>query len=274
MHYRRKNLSVAFLVAVLGVVIQPGSACAFEVNPNNTVPGVVANSLIVNGNGGDWNVAELLLELDAGSVYNDADSDSIMSQQNLWFLSPDLEFDSWIGIPGDLSNSILGPAADLGDNGPVVMADQKISVTWFNTDLTNTASLRIANVSLSDDAQGTWTVIVGFSGAVLLSESGWVVNGVMTLTPPPLTGDLDGDGFVGISDLNIVLGDWNQSVPPGNPQADSSGDGFVGIEDLNVVLGNWNAGSPGSPPLATVPEPATSAIIATSVFTLLRRRVR
>jgi uncharacterized protein DUF4832/uncharacterized protein DUF4874 len=59
-----------------------------------------------------------------------------------------------------------------------------------------------------------------------------------------ITGDLDGDGFVGITDLNIVLGAWNQNVPPGNPFADPSDDGFVGIEDLNVVLGNWNAGTP------------------------------
>jgi fibronectin type III domain protein len=59
-----------------------------------------------------------------------------------------------------------------------------------------------------------------------------------------ITGDLDGDGFVGISDLNIVLGNWNLNVPPGDPLADPSGDGFVGINDLNIVLGNWNAGAP------------------------------
>ncbi len=59
-----------------------------------------------------------------------------------------------------------------------------------------------------------------------------------------ITGDLDGDGFVGINDLNIVLGNWNLNVPPGDPLADPSGDGFVGIDDLNIVLGNWNAGTP------------------------------
>jgi len=55
-----------------------------------------------------------------------------------------------------------------------------------------------------------------------------------------IAGDLDSDGFVGINDLNIVLGAWNQSVPPGNPAADISGDGFVGIDDLNEILSNWN----------------------------------
>jgi hypothetical protein len=77
-----------------------------------------------------------------------------------------------------------------------------------------------------------------------------------------LTGDLDGDGFVGINDLNIVLSNWNQNVPPADPNADPSGDGFIGIEDLNVVLGNWNAGAP---PAAigsdTVPEPSTVLLL-------------
>jgi BNR repeat-like domain len=89
---------------------------------------------------------------------------------------------------------------------------------------------------------------------------------------PPLAGDLDGDGFVGISDLNIVLGAWNQNVPPGNPLADPSGDGFIGIEDLNIVLGNWNAGTP--PPASTVPEPGTGLLTVSLAAVLLRRRRR
>jgi len=246
-------------------------AWAFEVNPANTIPNTVANSLIVNGAGGDWNSAELLMNLTAGSIYNDPTFDSLEQQAQFWSVFPDLEFDSWVGLPGDGTGTVFGGAIDLGDPGPAVIADQKASVTWFNTDITNTGPIRIANMTLSDNAQGTWTVLVGFSGGVILTESGWVVNGVMGLTPPPITGDLDGDGFVGISDLNIVLGDWNQSVPPGNPLADPSGDGFVGIDDLNTVLGNWNAGTP-PPPAAAVPEPATSALLATAALVLLRRR--
>jgi hypothetical protein len=74
-----------------------------------------------------------------------------------------------------------------------------------------------------------------------------------------LEGDLDQDGFVGITDLNLVLGDWNAG-PPTDPKADPSGDNFVGIEDLNTVLGNWNAGTP--PTVATVPEPLTGVVLA------------
>jgi len=89
-----------------------------------------------------------------------------------------------------------------------------------------------------------------------------------------LAGDLDGDGFVGIADLNLILGAWNQTVTAGNPLAgDPSGDGFVGIEDLNLVLGNWNAGSPGVPPTASanIPEPAGVMLLGLGAAGLLKR---
>jgi hypothetical protein len=85
-----------------------------------------------------------------------------------------------------------------------------------------------------------------------------------------LRGDLDGDGFVGIADLNIVLGNWNLAIPPGDPLADPSGDNFVGIADLNVVLGNWNAGTP--PVSNAVPEPASMAMLIALSALQLRLR--
>ena len=45
--------------------------------------------------------------------------------------------------------------------------------------------------------------------------------------------------------------------------------GFVGIEDLNAVLGNWNAGS--LPPQdAAVPEPGVLVILAVGAWALAR----
>ncbi len=65
----------------------------------------------------------------------------------------------------------------------------------------------------------------------------------------PVAGDLDGDRFVGLTDMTIVLSNWNQSVTPGDLlSGDPSGDGSVGIVDLNMILNNWNAGCLGSEP--------------------------
>lgn len=90
-----------------------------------------------------------------------------------------------------------------------------------------------------------------------------------------LDGDLDHDGFVGIEDLNLILGNWNQNVPAGNQvRGDITGDGFVGIEDLNVVIGNWNAGAlPPAEVLANVPEPG-SAMCLLAVFAAAWSRQR
>jgi hypothetical protein len=247
--------------------LTPVATYGFEVNPNNTVPGVVANSLIANGNGADWQLAQLLMELTEGSVYNDPDFDDMTPQQHFWGTFPDLEFDTWVGIPGDSSASINGGAAELG-HPDLSMSGQTIAVTWFNTSQTDTGVSRIANISLTDDARGTFTVIAGFSPDVLLQQSGWVHNGVAYFDLP---GDLDNDGFVGILDLNIVLGAWNQSVPPAGAAADPSGDGYVGIEDLNEVLGFWNAGTPPTSPTA-VPEPASLICLLLLAPAMLHRR--
>ncbi len=88
-----------------------------------------------------------------------------------------------------------------------------------------------------------------------------------------LAGDLDGDGRVGMDDLNIVLANWNASVVTGlHRSGDPSGDGFVGIADLNRVLSNWNAG--GTPPSASssVPEPHTVAPLLMLMLGLGRHR--
>jgi fibronectin-binding autotransporter adhesin len=104
-------------------------------------------------------------------------------------------------------------------------------------------------------------VVYGLNGVSLVAQ--WL-------------GDLDGDGFAGITDLNSIISNWNQSVPAGSwADGDTSGDGFVGIEDLNAVLGNWNTGTPPPPEVsALVPEPASLAVLAFTGGLIGHRRRR
>lgn len=91
---------------------------------------------------------------------------------------------------------------------------------------------------------------------------------------PVLVGDVNADGFVGIADLNVLLGNWNQTVEVGNlSQGDlaGDGDGFIGISDLNVVLGNWNAGTPPADG-AAVPEPTSLALLGLGGMLIMHRK--
>ncbi len=91
-------------------------------------------------------------------------------------------------------------------------------------------------------------------------------------TSSALQGDLDGDGFVGLADLDLILNNWNLSVPPADPAADPTGDNFIGLADLDEVLNNWNAGTPPTP--AAVPEPGALSFLAAGAagLTMWRRR--
>jgi len=117
----------------------------------------------------------------------------------------------------------------------------------------------------------------GAGGATIFLDD-VAYNNTGSLTPPSLLdGDLDGDGFVGIDDLNLILGNWNQNVTS-NSAPDPTGDGFVGIDDLNLVLGNWNAGTPpgtlpGAPnTTANIPEPTTVLLMSATALMWMTRR--
>ncbi len=67
--------------------------------------------------------------------------------------------------------------------------------------------------------------------------------GAMTLTlglaitvagPPPIQGDLNGDGTVNATDMSVLLAQWG-----GSGIADLNGSGIVDGIDLGMLLSNW-----------------------------------
>jgi len=178
--------------------------------------------------------------------------------------------------------------------GDVDQATGKVALMWVLdaagydsikfSDVTQ-AGLDTANILSLSDAHANETLGFGQTVQLVLGDSsgtsfaaqydelkyGTAVTDVIAVPNFTLTGDLDGDGFVGITDLNVVLGNWNLNVPPADPRADTSGDLFVGIEDLNTVLGNWNAGVPPAGG-AAVPEPASALLVGAGVLSLMLRQ--
>ncbi len=58
----------------------------------------------------------------------------------------------------------------------------------------------------------------------------------------PCPADVDGDGFMGFADLNIILSAFNQIGPC--LEGDLNGDGQVGFSDLNLVVSFFNSNCP------------------------------
>lgn len=92
---------------------------------------------------------------------------------------------------------------------------------------------------------------LNFDGFVGVTDLNMVLENWNTeIIIQQLTGDMDGDNFVGVSDLNILLSNWNTAVLPGSIRlGDINGDGFVGLQDLSALLSEWNESVPLAVPL-------------------------
>ena len=185
--------------------------------------------------------------------------------------------------PGDVSNAtditgdygILAGTTQIllgGTGNPIglISVSDDIHISSLNT----TLDLR----ALGPMSAGTYTVLSTTGGTITgmfdelslfnlfgvgISVANTGTEITITLDGDLIFADANTDGFVGIGDLNIVLGHWNQNVTTGDILAgDLNHDGFVGIDDLTAVLGHWNQGAPPNIDLsASVPEPASMVIL-------------
>ena len=91
-----------------------------------------------------------------------------------------------------------------------------------------------------------------------------LIDGPDALVP----GDFDGDGFVGLSDLNILGANWGTNDGSATAATgDADADGNVGLSDLNLLGANWN------PPAAVaVPEPTSISLLGFFAVGIIVRR--
>ena len=134
----------------------------------------------------------------------------------------------------------------------------------------------IQDVPLIDAPMGPFEMYRGNENLNFPSAWGDIQLNVTTyaLTIP---GDLNGDGYVGLDDLQPILDHWNQNVTVGDAaMGDIAGpggtgpDGYVGLDDLQPVLDHWNEGTLPTP--SSIPEPAGLALLGLGGLALLRRR--
>ncbi len=219
---------------------------------------------------------------------------------NIWYSEDPADFltnplvDAWTGNIAAYENETLTVEGDLVlSAGATVSFD--IATDGINDLLNVTGTLTAGgtlevtlDASISALAEGDTYDILDFASAtgsfatlnlptldagLSWDTSNLLVTGIIeVIAGGQLDGDLNGDGFVGLADLDIVLTRWNQNVTAGDwTQGDPSGDGFVGLDDLDFVLINWNNGTPPSSN-AAIPEPASLALLGLGGMALLKRR--
>jgi len=202
--------------------------------------------------------AHLVYDFDDGTAEHDAFGffESMLGGNNL----------AHTGLGND---EVLSASGDSG--GPTFINNQIAGVTSFGLRLDRRIGPRPRTSDIDDELNASFGEFAFDTRVSFYAD--WV-DAHLSVPPPFINGDLNGDGFVGIEDLNLVLNRWNQDVSatPVRLAGDPTGDGFVGIEDLNIVLGDWNLGTPPTLANASVPEPGTLAVLALGLTACLRKR--
>ncbi|MEM1446119.1 MAG: hypothetical protein AAGF84_08695 [Planctomycetota bacterium] len=160
----------------------------------------------------------------------------------------DVELAIMSRLPGDFNNDRLVDAQDIDD----IFA--KINQSYAPTSIWDTYDLNLDGV-----------VDHGTSGS---TDTNFLIE-VLLMTH---FGDVNLDGAVDQSDLNIVQGNWGQTGL-GWAGGDMNGNGMVEMGDMGYVLNNWGStyGSFGS--ITAVPEPIAAASLLAALVLFRRNRV-
>ena len=126
-------------------------------------------------------------------------------------------------------------------------------------------SLEGPQANLGSDGEGNLYQTLG-----LIDLNDFEGEQFFTFDPDRLIMDVNSDGFVGLSDLDLILANWNRNSLPADPAADLNGDGYIGLEDLDQILSNWNAGAYTGPGIA-IPEPVAGLFFLLGLPCLTRR---
>ena len=208
-----------------------------------------------------------------GLGMNTSDPQSMTAVGCVYNETPDVMWDNRLGVitPADAGVASFVDETLITSISHTTGATDTFNVngqTAFTGDMLSNgmAGLRLGGycISTRNYFVGDLCELIVFEGDLTPTERVAIEEALMTRWnvggSGELEGDLNGDGFVGSADLDLVRGHWGESVS-GPAQGDANGDGTVSSADLDIVRGNWGASN-----FAAVPEPGTVLLIVVGLF--------
>jgi hypothetical protein len=118
-------------------------------------------------------------------------------------------------------------------------------LVWLGGSLYALDGATVSRVDGAGEVQDAFSLPAGWWGSLAYDGSHFWSHNLtavfqVDLPPPPVRGDLDGDGTVGIADLLILLAGWGDCGECQPCPADLDGDCGVGIVDLLTLLAAWS----------------------------------
>jgi hypothetical protein len=160
----------------------------------------------------------------------------------------DIIFVNTLAIPATLNGTIT-----LQGRPPAPHPNLQVPVTVdFYTPGNNTTPAYTFNVTTNQNSIftinnapiGTYTIAVKNSHTLKRVKTSQVIIGGSnninfgTL----LEGDVNNDNYVTLSDVSILINNYNKTVgnPGVDPRADLNGDGFITLADMSLLINNYN----------------------------------
>jgi hypothetical protein len=274
-------VSAAQATLTVSVVRLPIAAAAKTADPN--LNGARSYDLRVTQSGGErWNVTTMQFSLGTGGNLSGTlyQSPGALTQNgaNVFQTSftpndPQYYDTSWnVSMNDSARTTILGNSDYPNTAGAGSVASQtstSASVAWGdvngNTNTTGDGSFSIGRITIKGN---TGAYLNGYVAGNINLNNAQIFHNVYI----PILGDINGDGVVNQTDLNVVTQNFLSTTAP---QADFNDDGVVNQTDLNAITQDFLnnlAAPPGAALGSLVPEPTSMALLAGASLMLVKRR--
>lgn len=134
------------------------------------------------------------------------------------------------GVAGQSIGTNPDVVADVGVGAPILLASGSFPAPTASGTYVFHLENAIANVMTEAHTPPEHSPVVGANTAFVADSITFAI---------PRIGDLDGNGFVNISDLAGLLGHYGMTSGATCREGDMDGDGDVDISDLAALLGNY-----------------------------------